>query len=70
YEHEAWQVFERACTLPAPERAAFRREFLAILSADPWHQDLIAAQAARTAGKPIPPSIVAMSGRAGAAEVR
>jgi hypothetical protein len=68
HEPQAWVFFDRTWPSARPGKEAFRKEFLQVLATDPWYQDLTAALAARAAGKPIPPSVVGMSGRAGDAK--
>jgi hypothetical protein len=63
HEPQAWAFFDRTWR-DKPGKEAFRSEFLQVLAADPFYQDLLAARAARAEGKPIPPSIVGMSGKA------
>lgn len=66
HEPLAWVFLDRTWPSRAPGKEEFRKEFLQVLGADPFYQDLTAARAAREAGKPIPPSIVGTSGRAAA----
>jgi len=61
----AWTFFDGNWRGTPEQKEAFRKEFLGVLAADPWYQDFTAAKAARDAGRPIPPSTVGMSGRAG-----
>jgi len=68
HEDQAWTILDRAWAGPPADKSAFIAEFKDVLAEDPWYQDLLAARAARAAGKPIPPSAVGMSGRAGADE--
>lgn len=63
HEDQAWTLFDRAWSAPTG-KAEFLAEFKDQLSKDLWYQDVVAARAAKTAGKPIPPSTVGMSGRA------
>ncbi|HZW06224.1 MAG TPA: hypothetical protein VFF65_03800 [Phycisphaerales bacterium] len=63
HEPQAWVFFNRHWPGDAAGKEAFRKEFLQVLATDPWYQDLTAALAAEAAGKPIPPSIVGMSGQ-------